>query len=144
MAIGVFRPDTCDCRLVFDYDDAVGWSTAVVIQQFTNPRGITYHTVICGKHTGKTLANIWQSAYLDHNIRKNEAVAELRGLFGAKVETDDKGETRLKDDVTWSYSGIGDSRVLNISVGTTLTAVEKTQLQAAVNTRLGLGKVVIT
>jgi hypothetical protein len=136
MAIFTWEPDTCNCKLVIEHFDN-GVENGTVLANST----------ICNFHTGKTRANILPSA-LDHGRRKNHIIGEVLSRFPAIAgKLDENGSLVLKDDktVNWSFSGTGDSRVLNISfVGITLSNAQKNTLQNAVNTRFGAGKIVIS
>lgn len=69
----------------------------------------------------------------ENNARKNQALT-IPGAARAGIDT-----TRI----TFSYSGVGDARVLTINCGGQLTNQQRTQAQNIATTQFGAGKVVI-
>lgn len=133
-----WRPkDTCDCVIEYEWDDTTSNDTRVH----------TFKNIIkCNAHS--ILAD--QDAYThasEQNRRKNITLSEALDRFIALQETDTDGNIVLKKGISFNYSwsGSGDSRVLTISfTGVNLTTPQKNTLQTALNTRFGVGKVIVT
>lgn len=136
----VWSPDTCGCRLVYEWDE-------------TLPDTSRVHTfkraeVICSFHQGMVDNKTSYDSALDHNQRKNKVEgALLSQLTSVLADTNPEGSLVWKNGIkfNWSFSGNGDSRVLTISVsGITLTTNQKNIIQNWCNTNLGTGKVLVT
>jgi len=68
-----------------------------------------------------------------HNARKNQAIG-IPGSVRAGIDL-----TRI----TWTYSGVGDARVLTVNCGGQLTTQQRNQAQNLADTAFGPGKVVV-
>ena len=126
-----WKPDTCGC----------------VILEESGTSAYLSHEVVCPEHSGLTAQKL-ATVPLEHNTRKNKVDGIIQTLLGSTVtETDpDSGAIVWKKGITfnWSYSGVGESRILSVSVsGVNLTNNQKTSIQNWCDTNLGAGKVVI-
>lgn len=129
-----WHPDTCDCIVEFEWDDAVAADQRV----HTGKRNVR----VCARHASVAGADqIGHFARLmDENPRKNKLLERLRSQFSELTETDGSGQVVLKRGVvSWSFD---DSHVLHISVPS-LTTQKKTLAQAWCDANLGVGKVVV-
>jgi hypothetical protein len=97
------------------------------------------HTLVsverkCSAHASLTDAQAYDASHSQDNKRKNLMFSALQTI---------KASVKYQD-ISWSFSGSGSSRVLNVNSSGTLTAQQKTQLQNACDLQFGAGKVVIT
>lgn len=135
-----WRPDTCSCVYVYE------WDPLLSVEQ----RVHTLKTVenVCSFHSGYGTNQLKYDNALENNRRKNYTDQTFREtLSSVLATTDSSGNLVWKNGITlnWSFSGTGDSRVLNVSVsGVILTTNQKNTLQNACNTKFGVGKVIVT
>jgi hypothetical protein len=135
-----WSPDTCGCQFMLTYET-----------EEPSPRQFTLKELVktCPEHA--VVANNEQKLtnVFDENKRKTRVHTALRELAESElttvVQTDD-GTTRrvLRENlVSFDFTGTPPNRVLNITINANITAQRKAQLQAAINSRIGAGKVVL-
>jgi hypothetical protein len=133
-----WSPDTCTCVLEYTWDDTLP------NDQITP----TYSNTIskCPDHSsqsGDTLFNIVN----EENPRKNITLQMLLDNGPSTLYDLVGGTTRvLKKNIgfNFSWSGTAPNRVLTVSfTGITLTNAQKNTAQSVLNTRFGIGKVVL-
>ncbi len=118
-----WSPDTCDCVLEFEWDDAVVESTRVHV--FKN----TIKT--CPDHPA-LIGNSLYDQVLFENTCKNITFVEIQKVLPA-VEV---------ENYIWAFDG---NRVLQVSlVGIVLLAAEKQGIQTALDNKFGAGKAKVT
>jgi len=137
-----WSPDTCSnpaCRLVYEWDE-------------TLPSDQRIHTfkraeAICSSHQPLPDHSIVYNTALSDNRRKNLTEGwMLQNLTSVLGQTNPDGVIIWKNGVTynWSWSGLGDTRVLTISItGINLTTNQKNQIRTFCDSTFGLGKVII-
>jgi hypothetical protein len=129
---------TCDCKFEYVFDDEVDVSVRknIFFKQLNS----------CRYHTDDDPQVIFDQAS-ENNIRKNNVLKYILETFPqqlGKVTAD--GSTMLKDGIeySWDFSGLNDSRVLQISIkGYDLTDNQKLQIQNYCNSEIGIGKVIV-
>lgn len=133
-----WAPDTCDCQVTYEWDDAV-------------PAADRVHTVVanvpCAPHVNVPLNQVW-ARIIEENHRKNDVLDDaLR--FSAKLgvaQVDELGRTyyELKPGVTFRWEFDPVTRTMTVYFdGVTLTANERRQLQQRADQRYGPGVVVL-
>lgn len=138
----VWHPDTCEnpsCILVYSWDTDL-------------PDNLRVHSFvradrICSAHQGVWTESEAYNKALDHNQRKNKTEGwMLANLTSLLADTNANGSFTWKQGITfnWSFSGVGDARVLTISItGVNLNTNQKNQIQSFCNSTFGVGKVVV-
>ena len=125
-----WRPDTCGCVILEEH------GTSAYIS----------HEFVCPEHQGLTPAELAIHP-LDNNRRKNHTEGEFMSRLPSTLTTTDaEGNIVYKNGIkfNWSFSGVGKDRVLTVNyTGVTLTNPQKNTLQGVLDTRFGVGKVVI-
>jgi hypothetical protein len=137
-----WSPDTCDCILEYEWDDAVP-NDQIVINYKNTVKQCSNHTHLTGNNKRDTY-----DAVNEENKRKNGTVAELitrlQSDFG---EADPStGAITLKKgiNVSWTWSGTAPNRVMTMTVtGITLTTNKLNQAKNFLDTRFGVGKVIL-
>lgn len=130
MAMKVTRwsPDTCGCQLEYEWDDAVA----------PESRKHSFKGVVqrCAEHAGTPQTSELYDAVVDENTRKNYTVGDIGDALSWATE-------QSLERINWAFDG---SRVLQISFGggAVVMAAQKATLQAALDTRFGSGKVVVS
>lgn len=117
-----WRPDTCECSIEYEWDDAV----ASDVRTHT-----TVAVVPCPVHTGLSVASAG-AAVVRENQGKNLALGIVRQQRPELVDV----------NLEQSWTGTGEGRVLTIRVPT-VTGQVRTQLQQAVDSSLGNGRILI-
>jgi len=69
----------------------------------------------------------------EHNARKNQTIT-IPASVRAGIDT---------TKITWSWSGVGDARVLTVNCGGQLTNQQRTQAQNLADIQYGVGKVIV-
>lgn len=135
-----WSPDTCNCIIEYTWDA-------------DTPEDGRIHTASksvrkCSAHS--SIADLTQhfNTLMDENPRKNLTLqTALENLTSQLAATDPaSGTLVLKNNITfnWSFSGTAPNRVLTISfTGVTLTTNQKNTLQNFLNTKFGIGKVIV-
>lgn len=135
----LWRPDTCSCTVVFEWDDTV-------------PQNSRVHTPVadplttkCAAHAGATTPADHYADLMGENPRKNKAEARLLAAFPAKLGTTNaNGDVVLKDNAyTYTITGTRGNRVLTLSLPL-LTGAERNAVQTWCDNNLRAGKVVVT
>jgi hypothetical protein len=116
-----WSPDTCSC--VIDYTDDGNFTLVSIVSKGT-------------EHSGLDDATTY-SIVKAENQRKNAVPLLVTALVPTVTNT------VWLNQVTWSFSGSGQTRVLTVNLGALLTAPQKTTLQTTCDTQLGVGAVVI-
>lgn len=80
---------------------------------------------------GLTRIHNWNMA---HNARKNLTIDAVVAEYGQRLE--DMG-------ITWTWEGVGDSRILNVQLNGLLNIQSRQRVQAAADIQFGSGAVVI-
>jgi hypothetical protein len=142
----IWRPDTCGCVLEQTYDPDLPASTwtAVPISK-------------CSAHAAVPDGQIYNVLYQNadgENKRKNQFIG---AALGYEIGDVGLGETKTNPDgstyitfkagvtVTWTFSGEGAGRVLNVTIsGANLNASQKNAIATFCTNRFGAGRVVIT
>lgn len=137
-----WSPDTCDCVLEYDWDDSVPDNQIIT----------SYKTTVnqCSNHlhlTGNNKKDTYDSVN-EENKRKNGTITELitkmQSDFGeADPQT---GAITLKKaiNVSWVWSGTAPNRVMTLTVtGITLTSNKLNQAKNFLDTKFGVGKVIL-
>jgi hypothetical protein len=141
MAIKTTRwsPDTCGCVIEYTWDDSLPND-----QISTTPSNVITR---CSAHT--TLANntaVFNTLF-EENPRKNISFQHILDnapttLFD--VNTDGSRQLKAGMSISWAWTGTAPNRVITLTVkGITLTTNQKNTIQSALNSRFGIGKVVI-
>jgi len=134
-----YSPDTCDCVLEYDWDS-------------TKPESSRTHTLnrfvkVCSFHQVLATDTDRWNAVFEENPRKNQSLqAILDNSPTTSLYDIVNGNRQLKASIgfNFSWSGTAPNRVLTISfTGITLTTQQKNTIQSALNTRFGVGKVVL-
>jgi len=119
-----YRPDTCGCVIIQQWDPAVD-SSAITLSSVESK---------CAPHAGLSDAEVWDAVYAGsptgENGKKNKIRNRIFEQWGVEI-------------VSFSFSGTGKDRVLTI-VTSGLTANQRTAAQTWANTNIGVGKVVIS
>lgn len=123
--------DTCDCKVLLDYDSAN--DTFTVID----------YLAVCSFHN---IIGVGQryDVIKTENSRKNDAYQLL--IDNTPLTEDISGKIRLKKgiDIVVSITGVAPDRVITLTVsGITLTQQQKDRAQAFVDNKLGVGKVIV-
>lgn len=132
----VWTPDTCDCQVIYEFDDELPAD-----QRVHTFKRITKHDVTLPLLTGEQE----YEAILENNIRKSKVHTQLLTI-STLIQTNPDGSIGLKNGVTmnWSWVGVGASKVLSISVsGANLANPQKSAVQSWCDTNIGIGKVII-
>lgn len=135
--VRTWRPDTCECVINQQYDDAA------------NPIVLSIHSVIsrCSQHTNLTNDVDLYNVVNDENPRKNYALGHiLDNAPTSFFDINEDGSRTFKKGITasWNYTGEVGNRVLTITVtGITLTTNQKNAIQTKLNERFGISNVVI-
>lgn len=140
----IWRPDTCECEVEEIYEGDTIKGGGVVLNK-------------CTAHASVPDAALYGVLYSNadgENKRKNLIERALLGFEGTNfglhetvVNSDGSTTVRFKNGIsfTWSFSGTGAGRVLNVSVvGATLTTPQKNAVTTFAQTKFGAGKVIIT
>jgi len=134
-----YSPDTCDCVIEYTWDSTQSESTRV--------HTLSNYVHKCTAHSGlATDTDRWNTVF-EENPRKNQALQNILDNSPTTALYDIvSGNRQLKANIgfNFSFSGIAPNRVLTVSfTGITLTTNQKNTLQSFLNTRFGVGKVVI-
>jgi hypothetical protein len=132
-----FSPDTCQCVLEYQWDDT--------LSETNRTHTLSNYVSKCPAHSGLSDTNGWNAVF-DENPRKN--IARQLCLDNGPTGLFDliDGARQLKQNITFnfSWSGVAPDRVLTISfTGINLTTNQKNTIQTALNTRFGVGRVII-
>jgi hypothetical protein len=133
-----WSPDTCSCIIEYSWDTSVPESSRV-------------HTISniiqkCAAHSGTVDDNSHWNILMDENPRKNNALQSAIDRFPVVLSSTGAVGGSLKAGITFNFSlsGVAPNRVVTISfTGITLTTTQRNNIQAALDTRFGAGKVVI-
>lgn len=131
--------DTCECKLIYELDLSLP----------DNQKISTFKTaeVICSFHQGMINDQAANNAAIGQNRRKTAVeVWLLQNLASQLADVAPDGTINWKDGIkfNWSFSGIGNDRVLTISVtGFTLTINQKNQIKTFCDSTFGSGKVIV-
>ena len=137
----VWTPDTCDCQVVYEWDDSVPAEERVHTAKRIEKHDVT--------NPGLSAAQEY-AAILENNQRKNKVYGQLLNVQGVSetvTQPDGTDAVRLKKGIIMNHSwtGEGESKVLKISVsGASLTNQQKTGLKNWADSTLGAGKVEIS
>lgn len=138
----IWHPDTCplpSCVVEQTYDTADPGAT------------MTVSTVIrkCIAHAGVADADLWHVLYLNSDSdqkRKNRTEKYLIETNALNLGTTNPEGVRVWVDgldYRWSFSGVGQARVLMVGVaGVALTVAQRTLIQNALDAQFGVGRVV--
>jgi hypothetical protein len=135
-----WRPDTCDCVIVQEWDDSLPQDQIVI-----NPISINR----CAAHQNIQSTVTASNTVLSENQNKNFGLDEIlqnapnTNWFDIDAQT---GSRVFKKNIilNWTWSGTPPNRVLTLNfTGVSLTAQQKNTLQTRLNNRFGTGKIVI-
>ena len=134
-----WSPDTCSCVIEYEWDSTTDETNRVH----------TLKTISkCPQHTALS-NNTAYSTVLDENPRKNQAHQFVLDNGPSLLYDVVNGTKQLKPNLSlqYTFSGVAPNRVLTIafndSNGNVLTTQQKNAIQPLLNTRFGVGKVVI-
>jgi hypothetical protein len=138
-----WSPDTCDCVLEYEWDDAVPSNDQIVINYKTIVKQCVNHQHLTGNNKKDNYDTVFEE-----NKRKNGTIAELitrmQSDFG---ETDPQtGAITLKRGITvsWAWSGTAPNRVMTLTIkGISLTQNKLNQAKTFLDTKFGTGKVIL-
>ena len=141
MVINITRwsPDTCDCVIEYSWDS-------------TQPESSRTHTLSnyinkCAAHAALADDNTRWNTVFEENPRKNQALQNILDNSPTTALYDIvNGNRQLKAALgfNFSFTGTAPNRVLTISfLGISLTTNQKNTIQTFLNTRFGVGKVLI-
>jgi hypothetical protein len=141
MAIRTTRwgPDTCQCILEYT------WNDSLPQDQITT----TFSNIVsaCPSHIGLPSAQAIYNAVNEENPRKNMSLQQMLDTGPNTLYDIVNGNRQFKNgiSVNFVWTGTAPNRVLTLTVaGITLTGAQRTTIQNALNTRFGVGKVVLT
>ena len=122
-----WKPDTCDCRVVQSFDDAV----------LPENRVFSYagHIASCAAHAGIADGQARYNQMQADNSAKNLVERGLHAL-STVVDTKPDGAKVYKSGVEyrWVFSGVDLNRTLTVTlVGVTLTVAQKAGIQTLIN-----------
>jgi len=131
--ITTWRPDTCGCVILYQWDDAVPDDQLVhTVYQISKKCSFHQNTLSNGEHF---------TVVQDENTRKNRAIGKILADFPAlteQVTIDGETLTRMKRGVmSWSFD---DTRKLILDAHGNLSVGEKIVVRAALNNMFGAGK----
>jgi hypothetical protein len=135
-----WTPDTCSSPpCIFEYT----WDS----ETNESERVHTLSTVIqkCSDHAALTNANCY-STVLDENPKKSRSIETVLANGPAVLYDIKDGVRQLKETVRFqfSWSGVIPNRILTITFpGISLTTNQRNTIQNALNTRFGVGKVIL-
>lgn len=158
MAINVTRwsPDTCGCVMEYAWDSES--SNEDRIHTFSKMVNVCEaHKVIVSANPTATGHGRTYNSALEQNQRKNLSLSHAMEHLPHLVEETDEGAKVLKKGVSYdfSYEGEGENRVLKIGfsgkyddgtgkkVIANLANNHKNSLKALLDTKIGIGKVVV-
>lgn len=121
-----WRPDTCTCLLVYEWDSLVTLTNRV----HTFKRA----DVICPEHQSLLTELDAYTAALENNQRKNKTVNYVNTQLAIDPSS-----------IIFSFSGMGNDRILNIEFtsAVVLTNLQKLGVQQWADTNFGVGKVIV-
>lgn len=130
--------DHCGCTHNYSWDDSV-------------PQDQRVHTYVssdflCKDHAPMVNSNTAYNSTLEENQRKNTALQHLIDNFPAQLSSTGAAAGSLKDGLTFNYivTGTAPNRVFTISfTGINLTPPQRTAIQSRLDTRFGVGKVIL-
>ncbi len=140
MVINITRwsPDTCDCVIEYSWDSTQPESTRV--------HNLSTIVSKCPAHSSLSDSQVY-SIVLEENPRKNQALQNILDNSPTTSLYDIvSGNRQLKQTLgfNFSWSGTAPNRVLTVSfTGISLTTNQKNTLQTFLNTKFGVGKVLI-
>ena len=124
MKTTIWRPDTCGCKLEYEWD-------ADEPEETRTHKFKTLH-VKCNAHKNIADSDVYD-VVRDENTRKNKVYKY------AKVLLTSLEPQEILEKYIWSFDS---SRVLHVSfIGT--TTAQKNQIRSICNSELGVGKVVV-
>ena len=138
-----WRPDTCDCELHYSWDDSVPAEERVHKPESVviTSSGQTLPTVECQHHVGMVDIEDHHNVVQEENTRKNNIAKHLVETYPELSEVDSGGNMRLRANTfLWSFDS---ERKLVTSVEG-LSDIKKAELQGEVDSKHGVGKVVIS
>lgn len=140
ITLATLSPDTCGCSFVVEYDNAVPDSELVITP-------IPQLSLKCVFHTHLAQTTEWYNMVMGENKKKSDAFNEMIMNAPTSVYTLVNNNRVLKDGVTltWSWSGTSPNVVLTfLLTGASLTNNQKTIIQQKLDSRFGVGNVVMT
>lgn len=137
-----WSPDTCDCIIEYEWDDAE--------PSETRNHNLSTYVKRCSDHA---IGNIPTDSnrfdvVKEENVRKNNGLDTIlqnapTSLFDIDAES---GSRVFKRGITvnWTWTGTAPNRNIAISItGITLTTQQKNNLKTFLDNRFGVGKVVL-
>src|ERR1041384_5092005 len=108
----IWSPDTCDCSIEFEFDDAVSANERVHIGKRIIKRCPAHqpeHFTDCHDH---------YNSVLSENQRKNILLGKLIEAHPEISKTLDNGAKVLREDIDYvhSFTGVGKNRVLDVNL----------------------------
>lgn len=124
-----WRPDTCGCIFVYAWDDEAP-NTEETPREHTFVRA----EKICLDHSTLPTELSAYNAGLADNQNKNKTINHIKDTFGIGI-----------DEISYTFSGMGNSRVLHISISgmMPLTALQRMDAQAWADSNIGASKVIV-
>ena len=133
-----WSPDTCSCIFEYTWDDT----------ESAESRTHNLKSVVnaCPEHQGGTESTVWNTVN-EENPRKNKAVGEIiERAPDIYVDIAQNGTRTLKAGITidFAWTGTAPNRIIKMIVkGVTLPQNHFDALQDRLNTRFGVGKVIL-
>lgn len=133
-----WSPDTCDCVIEYEWDRDVDASVRIH----------TGKNIVkdCPDHAGLGNPANFYNTILNENQRKNGTQKEILENFIQLRDEDGDGNFTFKKGIEISYfwTGTDNDRVLHLTVtGFNLTPPQKATVQGILDSRFGVGKVII-
>lgn len=133
----IWRPDTCQCILIYQWDDTASPRVHTPVEQFTTLGGTLIKAFRCSAHTALVVTTIHHTTVGAENTLKNNVFTEIEKTFPALL---DPATGNLRSGfATYMWTVL---RKLEITL-TGLTVAQKTAAQSAVDAKVGSGKVTI-
>jgi hypothetical protein len=134
-----WRPDTCGCVLYYQWDDTAPQDTRV---------HAPVDSIKCTFHANQATHSAAFNSVIDENTRKNQGLQTAldngpTSLFD--VQADGVSRT-LKNGITysWTFSGTAPNRVITVTfTGISFTTNQRNAIQNRLDTKFGVGKVVL-
>jgi len=133
-----WRPDTCDCIIEYSWDDTLSEQNRVhTLSNYVNK--CAAHSIL------STDQDRWNTVF-DENPRKSRSLQSVLDNGPTSFYDIKDGVRQLKSGIKFDFfwTGTAPNRVLNISfTGATLTTNQRNTIQGVLDTKFGVGKVVL-
>lgn len=133
-----YSPDTCGCVIEYQWDDT--------LTETDRTHTLSNYINKCSAHSGLATDQDRWNAVFEENPRKNRTLKTCLDNGPTTLFDVVDGTRQLKPSISynWSWSGTAPNRVLTVSfTGVSLTTTQRNNLQTALNTLFGSGKVTV-